>query len=90
MPDKQKNLRLGVAGISASARLSLRTELARTLQNTATFATFTFLVLPFSRSYFALESLLTRLADVPTPACPTPHQLGDSCLVQIDPGQAAD
>jgi len=38
----------------------------------------------------ALESLLTRLADVPTPAGATPHQLRDSCLVQIDPGQAAD
>jgi hypothetical protein len=33
---------LGVAGISASARLSRRTELARTLQKTVTFAALAF------------------------------------------------
>lgn len=38
----------------------------------------------------ALESLLTRLAKVPTPAGPTPLQLRDACLVQIDPARAAD
>ena len=32
----------------------------------------------------ALESLLSRLADVPTPAGPTPLQLRDSALVQIE------
>jgi hypothetical protein len=32
----------------------------------------------------ALESLLTRLADVPTPAGPTPLQLRDTALVQIE------
>src|SRR6266403_2502362 len=32
----------------------------------------------------ALESLLTRLADVPTPAGATPHQLRDTALVQIE------
>jgi len=38
----------------------------------------------------ALESLLARLADVPTPAGPTPLQLGNACVVQIDPARAAD
>jgi hypothetical protein len=47
---------LGVAGTSASARLSLRTELARTLQKTVTFAALAFLDLPFRRSYFELAS----------------------------------
>ncbi len=32
----------------------------------------------------ALESLLSRLADVPTPAGPTPLQLRDTALVQIE------
>jgi hypothetical protein len=32
----------------------------------------------------ALESLLGRLADVPTPAGPTPLQLRDTALVQIE------
>src|SRR5712692_8403545 len=45
-----------VAGTSASARLSLRTEFARTLQKTVTFAALAFLDLPFSRSYFELTS----------------------------------
>jgi hypothetical protein len=35
----------------------------------------------------ALESLLSRLADVPTPAGPTPVELRSTTLVQI---QAAD
>jgi hypothetical protein len=38
----------------------------------------------------ALESLLIRLAEVPTPAGPTPLQLRDARLVQIDPARAAD
>src|SRR5258705_40305 len=47
----------GVAvGGSASARLSLRTEFARTLQN-VTFAVLAFLLLPFPRSYFELTSI---------------------------------
>lgn len=33
----------------------------------------------------ALESLLNRLANVPTPAGPTPHQLRGQSLVQIQP-----
>ena len=32
----------------------------------------------------AFESLLSRLADVPTPAGPTPHQLRDTALIQIE------
>jgi hypothetical protein len=32
----------------------------------------------------ALESLLSRLADVPTPAGPTPLQLRDTALIQIE------
>jgi len=32
----------------------------------------------------ALESLLSRLADVPTPAGPTPLQLRDTSLIQIE------
>src|ERR1700730_15624377 len=32
----------------------------------------------------ALESLLSRLADVPTPAAPTPLQLRDTALIQIE------
>jgi hypothetical protein len=32
----------------------------------------------------ALESLLSRLADVPTPAGPTPHELLKAPLVQIE------
>jgi hypothetical protein len=38
----------------------------------------------------ALESLLSRLADVPTPAGQTPLQLSAEYLVQIDARQAAD
>jgi len=38
----------------------------------------------------ALESLLNRLADVPTPAGQTPVQLRGESLVQIDAAQAAD
>ena len=38
----------------------------------------------------ALESLLSRLADVPTPAGQTPLQLRAESLVQIDGAQAAD
>jgi integrase len=38
----------------------------------------------------ALESLLSRLADVPTPAGQTPVQLRGESLVQIDAAQAAD
>jgi len=45
-----------VAGVSASARLNRRTELARTLQKTVTFAASAFLDLPFSFSYFLLTS----------------------------------
>jgi integrase len=37
----------------------------------------------------ALESLLSRLANVPTPAGPTPIQLRGESLVQIDAAQAA-
>lgn len=43
-------------GASASARLSRRTEFARTLQKIANFAALAFLDLPFSRSYFELTS----------------------------------
>jgi hypothetical protein len=32
----------------------------------------------------ALESLLSGLADVPTPAAPTPLQLRDTALIQIE------
>lgn len=32
----------------------------------------------------ALESLLRRLVDVPTPAGPTPLQLRDTALIQIE------
>jgi len=32
----------------------------------------------------ALESLLNRLADVPTPAGPTPLELRDTALIQIE------
>jgi hypothetical protein len=42
----------GCIGTSASARLSLRTEFARTLQKTLTFAALDFLDLPLSFSYF--------------------------------------
>lgn len=45
-----------VAGVSASARLNRRTELARTLQKTVTFAALAFLDLPFSFSSFLLTS----------------------------------
>src|SRR5258707_6433318 len=38
----------------------------------------------------ALESLLSRLADVPTPAGPTPLQLRAESLVQIDAAKAVD
>ncbi len=38
----------------------------------------------------ALESLLSRLADVPTPAGQTPVQLRAESLVQIDAAKAAD
>jgi hypothetical protein len=38
----------------------------------------------------ALESLPSRLADVPTPAGQTPVQLRAESLVQIDVAQAAD
>ena len=38
----------------------------------------------------ALESLLSRLADVPTPASQTPLQLRAESLVQIDTAEAAD
>jgi hypothetical protein len=31
----------------------------------------------------ALQSLLNRLADVPTPSGPTPHQMREAGLVQI-------
>src|SRR5260221_7474037 len=44
------------AGTSASARLSRRTELARTLQKMVTFAPLAFFDLPFSLSYFELTS----------------------------------
>src|ERR1700691_320475 len=44
----------GAVGASASARLSRRTEFARTLQKIATFVALTFLDFPFSRSYFEL------------------------------------
>lgn len=47
---------LGVAGISASARLSLRTELARTLQKTVTFAALAFLAPTASESPSAERS----------------------------------
>jgi hypothetical protein len=47
---------LACEGISASARLSLRTEFARTLQKTVTLAALTFFDLPFSGSYFDLTS----------------------------------
>ena len=42
---------------SASARLSLRTEFARTLQKTLNCSALAFLDLPFSRSYFELTSM---------------------------------
>src|SRR5260370_13955151 len=38
----------------------------------------------------ALESLLSRLSDLPTPAVPTPLQLRAESLVQIDAAEAAD
>ena len=38
----------------------------------------------------ALESLLSRLSNVPTPAGQTPVQLRGESLVQIDAAQAAD
>ncbi len=38
----------------------------------------------------ALESLLSRLADVPTPSGQTPVQLRAESLVQIDAEEAAD
>src|SRR4029077_10029935 len=47
---------VGWVGTSASARLSLRTVVARTLQKTVSCAVLVFLDLPFSRSYFELTS----------------------------------
>jgi hypothetical protein len=47
----------GAVGTSASARLSLRTELARTLLKIVTFAAFPFLDLPLSRSYLVPTSI---------------------------------
>jgi hypothetical protein len=38
----------------------------------------------------ALESLLGRLASVPTPAGPTPLQLRGKSLVQIQPARSED
>src|SRR5271163_1336131 len=46
----------GCVGASASARLSRRTELARTLQKTLILAALAFLDLPLSFSYFELTS----------------------------------
>ena len=54
--DSARASALGVAGISDSARLSLRTEFARTLQKTPIFAALPLLDLLFSRSYFELAS----------------------------------
>jgi hypothetical protein len=37
----------------------------------------------------AYEQLLAKLADVPTPAGPTPRQLADERLVQVQVGERA-
>ena len=50
------SLFVAALGASASARLSRRTEFARTLQKTLNGAALAFLDLPFSRSYFELTS----------------------------------
>ena len=56
-PDSAPGSAPGAAGTSASARLSLRTEFARTLQKMLNCAALAFLDLPFSRSYFELTSM---------------------------------
>ena len=68
-------------GSTASALLEGKSNLLRMRQE-----------IPLSDAEFAalddgvsaLESLLSRLADVPTPAGPTPLQLRDTALVQIE------
>jgi hypothetical protein len=74
-------------GSTASAILEGKSHLLRMCQeiplNDAEFAA-------LDDGVSALESLLTHLAGVPTPAGPTPLQLRDASLVQIDTVEAAD